>query len=52
MGCSGSRFDEMPVVAHPHGLKVLPGSERWEVVVVVVKVVWRGCNWWLKISGT
>ena len=28
MGCTGSRFDEMPVTGHPHGIKVLPGSER------------------------
>ena len=29
MGCTGSRFDEMPITGHPHGLKVLPGSERF-----------------------
>lgn len=29
MGCTGSRFDEMPVTGHPHGIKVLPGSERY-----------------------
>merc|ERR1712110_80046 len=29
MGCSGSRFDELPVVGHPSGLMVLPRCEMY-----------------------
>ena len=30
MGCVKSRFEEMPVTGSPVGLKILPGSEKWE----------------------
>jgi len=29
MGCLGSKYGDLPVVAHPFGLKVLPGCEKY-----------------------
>ena len=39
MGCTGSRFDEMPVTGHPHGIKVLPGSERLLSMMMMAMMV-------------
>ena len=44
MGCTGSRFDEMPVTGHPHGIKVLPGSERsLSVMMMTIYIYYDEC---------